>query len=251
MNWWITTLLTGLSVFVATNIDDIVILTLFFSQPNQYLRRHIILGQCLGFTALIGASLVGYFGGLFVPKAWIGLLGFVPIAIGITYLIKRQDEEPSDVQAISGSNVSHTNLLSPQTYVVAATTIANGGDNIGIYVPLFASSDAVSLGVILVVFYVLLGVWCLIAERLTRQPTVAHVLRRYGKAIVPFVLISLGVYILIESGTYRLMPFFPVASYSLADNHMMNLYRQVAAYLEPVGSQHNYPRTDQANCYTQ
>ena len=84
MNWLITALLTGISVFVATNIDDIVILTLFFSQPNQYLRRHIILGQYLGFTALIGASLVGYFGGLFVPKAWIGLLGFVPIAIGIT-----------------------------------------------------------------------------------------------------------------------------------------------------------------------
>jgi len=41
---------------------------------------------------------------------------------------------------------------------VIAVTIANGGDNIGIYVPLFASSDAASLGVILVVFYLLLAV---------------------------------------------------------------------------------------------
>jgi len=48
----------------------------------------------------------------------------------------------------------------------------------------------------------------LIGERLTRQPNVARVLRRYGKAIVPYVLIGLGVYILIESETYRLLPWF-------------------------------------------
>ncbi len=37
-------------------------------------------------------------------------------------------------------------VLNPQTYKVAAVTVANGGDNIGIYVPLFASSDLTSLG---------------------------------------------------------------------------------------------------------
>lgn len=39
--------------------------------------------------------------------------------------------------------------------------------------------------------------------------------------------------------------------YSLADAHVMNLYREVASHLEPVGSQHNNHRTNQANCYTQ
>lgn len=210
MNWLTTALVTGVTVFAVTNIDDIVILTIFFSQINQtFNRRHIVLGQYLGFTVLIGASLVGYFGGLLIPKAWIGLLGFMPIAIGISYLIKRQDEHSSEVQAI-GANLtaSRPKLLSPQTYAVVAVTIANGGDNIGIYVPLFASSDVASLGVILIVFYLLLGVWCLIGERLSRQPTVAHALRQYGKAVVPFVLIGLGVYILIENGTHRLLPLF-------------------------------------------
>lgn len=32
-------------------------------------------------------------------------------------------------------------VLNPQTYGVAAVTVANGDDNIGIYVPLFASSN--------------------------------------------------------------------------------------------------------------
>jgi cadmium resistance transport/sequestration family protein len=216
MNWFFTVLATGITVFAVTNIDDIVILMLFFSQVNDTFRpRHIITGQYLGFTALIIASLPGLFGGLIVPRAWIGLLGLVPIAIGVKQLLNRE-KDVFEVQAVSGvsnrylSNrsiaFSLASLLSPQTYNVAAVTVANGGDNIGIYLPLFASSNLVSLGLILVTFYLLIGVWCIIAYLLTRQPTVAKLLTRYGNAFAPFILIGLGVFILIESGTYRLIP---------------------------------------------
>jgi cadmium resistance transport/sequestration family protein len=218
MSWFAGAIIAGITSFAATNIDDIVILMLFFAQVNStFRRRHIVVGQYLGFTVLILASLPGFFGGLIVPKAWIGILGLVPIAIGVSRLVNR-DKDEQDVQAVSGEfNPSRADtsvlsilgsLLNPQTFNVAAVTFANGGDNIGIYVPLFASSDLASLGVILTVFFLLIGVWCYIAYRLTRQPTVAHVLTRYGKAIVPFVLIGLGVFILIESGTYQLLPSF-------------------------------------------
>ena len=82
---------------------------------------------------------------------------------------------------------------------------ANGGDNIGIYTPLFASSSLARLLVMLGVFYMLLGVWCYIGHVITRHPLVAHVLARYSHIIVPFVLIGLGIYILIESGTLKLL----------------------------------------------
>ena len=224
MSWFAGAIIAGITSFAATNIDDIVILMLFFAQVNStFRRRHIVIGQYLGFTVLIFTSLPGFFGGLIVPKAWIGILGLVPIAIGVSRLVNRdkdeQDEQDEqDVQAVSGEfNRSRADtsvlsilgsLLNPQTFNVAAVTFANGGDNIGIYVPLFASCDLASLGVILTVFFLLIGVWCYIAYRLTRQPAVAQVLTRYGKAIVPFVLIALGVFILIESGTYRLLPLF-------------------------------------------
>jgi cadmium resistance transport/sequestration family protein len=218
MSWFFTALATGITSFAATNIDDIVILMLFFSQVSDTFRpRHIITGQYLGFTVLIIASLPGLFGGLIVPKAIIGLLGLLPIAIGIKHLLNRE-EEASTVQSVSSessrslSNSSKAALLvsflNPQIYKVAAVTVANGGDNIGIYVPLFASNNLVSLGVILSVFYLLIGVWCLIAYLLSRQPTMAKLLTRYGSALAPFVLIGLGVFILIESGTYRLLPPF-------------------------------------------
>ncbi len=216
MSWFAAAILAGVTSFAATNIDDIVILMLFFAQVNATFRpRHIVVGQYLGFTALILASLPGFFGGLIVPKAWIGLLGLVPIAIGISHLVKRENDD-NEVQAVSGefnresnSPVSKlANLFNPQTLNVAAVTVANGGDNIGIYLPLFASSDLRSLVVILAVFSVMVGVWSYVAYRLTRHKVIANILTRYTKAVVPFILIGLGIFILIDSGTYRLLPLY-------------------------------------------
>ncbi|MBC7822375.1 MAG: cadmium resistance transporter [Candidatus Parcubacteria bacterium] len=212
MSELISAIFAGVTAFIATNLDDLVILMLFFAQINAVFRpKHIVVGQYLGFGALILASLPGFFGGLIVPKPWIGLLGLVPIAIGLYQLIHPEDE--NEVQTVANDFqstiklpiLSALGLLAPQSYQVAAVTIANGGDNIGIYVPLFAASSAASLGVILGVFFVLVGVWCYVAYQLARHPIVARVLTRYGAAIVPFVLIGVGIFILIDSETYRLL----------------------------------------------
>jgi cadmium resistance transport/sequestration family protein len=216
MNGAIGAVFVGVTSFVATNIDDIVVLMVFFSQLNaRFRRRHVVVGQYLGFLALLLASLPGYLGGLVISKPWLGLLGFLPMAIGVSQLLQGPEDEPS-IQDVSHdmSNLGTASvwsklktLLSPQTYAVAAVTISNGGDNIGIYVPLFASSSFPQLAIILGVFFLLVGVWCFVADRLARQKAIARGLIQYGDRIVPFVFIVLGIYILVESETYQLLPF--------------------------------------------
>ncbi|MHC5675886.1 cadmium resistance transporter [Nostoc sp.] len=212
-----TTFSEGIIAFIATNIDDIIILLILFSQVNVNFRpRHILLGQYLGFVAIIIASLPGFFGGLVIQREWIGLLGLLPIAIGLQQLVSRK-EETITVQTVSNDFNQSTptnpvlsfilSVLHPQTYKVAAITIANGGDNISIYIPLFAGHDLASLGVILSIFFVMVGVWCAIAYFLSRQPTIAYILSRYGQAVVPFVLIGLGLFIMYERGTFTLLPW--------------------------------------------
>jgi cadmium resistance protein CadD (predicted permease) len=73
-------------------------------------------------------------------------------------------------------------------------------------VPLFASSSLLQLAVILGVFFMLIAVWCAAAYLLARQPAIAQILSRYAHRLVPFLLIGLGLYILIENGSYRLFP---------------------------------------------
>jgi cadmium resistance protein CadD (predicted permease) len=219
MTWLISTLFIGISAAFATTFDDNLYLTAFFGKVNRTFRpKHIVLGEFLGFTALVFASLPGFFGGLIVPDAWIGLLGFLPISIGISNLMSREEE--GSVQTVSVLNSSdvpqHHNqslwatIRDRQTYRVSAVTIANGANNIGIYVPLFASSNLHSLGVIVCVCYLTIGLWCFLSYHMTRNPLMTPLLARYGRRIFPFVLIYLGLSILIKSGTYQLLPGFGV-----------------------------------------
>jgi cadmium resistance transport/sequestration family protein len=213
MNNLINTVMVGVTTFVATNIDDIVILMLFFSQVSDRFRpRHIVIGQYLGFAVLIAASLPGFLGGMLLPKAWIGLLGLIPIIIGLRQFWQPQEQEQVQTVSLSSSTgksrFALPNLFEPQIYHVAAVTIANGGDNISIYVPLFANSSLFSLITILIVFLGLVGIWCYLAYWLSRHRAIAPILTRYGHRTIPFVLIGLGIYILVESKAYRLLPAF-------------------------------------------
>lgn len=218
MSWLAGTLATGIAAAVATTFDDNIYLTLFFGKVNRSFRpRHVVIGEYLGFTTLVGISLVGFLGGLVIPPIWIGLLGFLPVAIGISYLLSR--EEQGTIQTVSDSlktkaptsryrqqNPSLMAILRDrQTYRVSAVTIANGGNNVGIYVPLFASSTLPSLGVIVCICYVTVGLWCFLSYNLTRQPGIAFVMARYARKVFPFVLIWIGVSIVFENQSYQLL----------------------------------------------
>ena len=124
MTWLISTLFIGISAAFATTFDDNLYLTAFFGKVNRTFRpKHIVIGEFLGFTALVFASLPGFFGGLIVPDAWIGLLGFLPIAIGISNLMSREEE--GSVQTVSVLNSDdepqHRNQ-SGQLYAIAKLT---------------------------------------------------------------------------------------------------------------------------------
>lgn len=208
MNELLTAITTGAIAFIATNIDDIVILLLFFSQINANFRpRHIVAGQFLGFTVLLILSLPGLFGGLVLSKNWIGLLGLLPMSIGISSLVNREEDSSKEFVAATEETEASTitSFFSPQAYSVAAVTIANGSDNISVYVPLFASSNLESFLVIIGLFFLLLGVWCYAAYKLTNNRVIADVLTRYVNNIVPFVLIGLGTFIVLKSEALSLI----------------------------------------------
>jgi cadmium resistance transport/sequestration family protein len=191
----IATIVTATITFAATNIDDIFVLALFFSQTSRGLRAvHIVAGQYLGFSALVVISLLGFFGGQALPRPWVGLLGIVPILVGVRRWIRRHDP-PVHTKASGTASVT----------TVAVVTFANGGDNIGVYTPLFASSDAARLIVTLITFYILLALWCFVGYVVPRHPAVARMLSHYGHIVVPFVLLALGFYIMSESGTFKLL----------------------------------------------
>lgn len=215
MEWLFGTIATGIAVAVATTSDDNLYLTSFFGKVSRTFRpRHVVVGELLGLTVLVGISMIGFFVGLAIPDMWIGVLGILPIMIGINQLMSKEEdtdvaEEIDKVQTEVGRPRIKQSLWStlrdPKTHKVSAVTISNGGNNLGVYIPLFASSSLPSLGVILSMCYVTVSFWCFCCYNLTRFPGISVIVARYGRKICPFVLIWLGLSIIYKAQSYRLI----------------------------------------------
>ncbi|MBT1697602.1 cadmium resistance transporter [Fulvivirgaceae bacterium PWU4] len=203
------TVLTAFIAFVSTNIDDIFILmTLFTQVPHSLERRSIVAGQYMGIIALILLSIAGALIGIVVPLPYIGLLGLFPIYLGVAKIVshvknKADDDEGNALTIKKRKGGLLSNMIGQEAFGIAAITIANGGDNIGIYVPLFAKASLPELGITTLIFLALVYVWLAIAAYATSHPVVTDRLKKYNHILFPAVLIGLGVYIIIDSGTYR------------------------------------------------
>jgi cadmium resistance protein CadD (predicted permease) len=176
------TLLTGLAVFAATNVDGLFLTAALLSSPATRLRD-VVAGTYAGIGVLYGLSALGSLVSLIVPAGYIALLGLVPIALGLKQLLGKGIAE----QAMPAKH---------GVVAVAAINIAAGGDNIGVYTPLFAASSGPAIALYAALFAVLTAVLCWAAHRLVTHPALGAPVRRYGPRLVPWVLIALGVWIL-------------------------------------------------------
>ena len=75
-------LLEAVGLFAVTNIDDIVILALFFAQAQTSRSRlRIVVGQYGGFGAILAAAVIGVLGASLLPTSVIPYFGLLPIII--------------------------------------------------------------------------------------------------------------------------------------------------------------------------
>lgn len=156
----------AVGMFVVTNVDDLVLLALFFARARSVWR--VVVGQYLGFAGILVVAVVGALGASLLPAGVRPWLGLVPLALGLkaAWALWRGDDDGGEP------------VVAPGVVAVAGVTLANGGDNIGVYVPVFAVAG--SLWVYVVVFLVLVGVWCLAGWFLASRQVVARALARWG-----------------------------------------------------------------------
>ena len=179
--------------FVVTNVDDVVLLAVFFGRATtrgDVVR--VVVGQYLGFAAILAVSVAGALGVGLLPERVLPYLGLLPLSLGL-YLgwqLWRErgdvDDEPAD--------------LAPAVWAVAAVTFANGGDNLGVYVPVFAAVGTSGLVVYVLVFLALVAVSCVLGRYVATRAVIARALARWGHLVLPVVLIAIGVLILLEGG---------------------------------------------------
>jgi cadmium resistance protein CadD (predicted permease) len=187
--------LIAVVLFVATNIDDFVMLTtlsITSRTAGQPRRWHIWAGQYAGFAVLVAASLAAAVGLALVPLHWLWPLGLLPLGLGLARLVTAirahrsgQRASPAVVTGLAG---------------VIGITIANGGDNLSAYIPVFRASSAGAIAVIVAVFTALIGVYCLASTRIAGHRAVIQAVQRWGQWAIPVVFIAIGFYIFYKTG---------------------------------------------------
>lgn len=192
----LATIGSAIGLFAATNIDDIVVLMVLFLASRRGKPRgwEIVAGQYLGFITLVVISVVAALGLVIVPDAWIGLLGLIPLTIGIWTLVRSLRRNHAD------DDGEQAKITAVGMWGVAGITIANGADNVSLYTPIFRTSAPADVAVMIGVFLILVAVWCAAGRLIGTREAVTDALERVEHWLVPAVFIGLGLFIVMESG---------------------------------------------------
>ena len=187
-------LLVG-SGFVATNLDNLVILVgLLGARASQ--GAPILVGYGVAALSVLMLALLGGLLGSLVDPALIGYLGILPLSMGLyqLYRVTLGRAAPESVDEDVDPGVSGG--LSAFTLMAS-----NSGDSVALFVPLFAESGRDALIVEVVTYLAMILLWAGAARFLAGRRLVAMTLNRYGAYLVPVIMISVGIYILLDTAT--------------------------------------------------
>ena len=184
------TILSAIAAFCATNLDDLLLLALLSASADTAVRRRAICaGQLLGIGALTLFSMMAAGAVRHFWLSYVHWLGVLPILLGLLALFRLRKREDGTVPApVSG------------VWGAALVTVANGGDNLGVYIPLFAGQTLFRQALSLLVFLGMTLLWCALAQLPRRMGRAGALFHRIGRAAMPVVLILLGFAILLGGG---------------------------------------------------
>lgn len=279
---------TAAFTFTVTNIDIFCLLIVFFAKVKvdpDCTNLNVWIAQAIGFSIIIGISLLGALLGASVDLRYVSLLGFIPILMGLKSMrsdwnwrrlwrfltcskkvsksihiennagevemteirpIESKITDPDmssdrsvrslssmesgesgessessesggsgDTDCAPGDNADSTELDNPwiaflnryvsmQLIEMVSITIANGGDNVAIYLPIFAVCTPRELLFTVITYYVLLACFLVTSYFLLGNKLVIDCLHKYGHYLVPVSLVAMGVYILTDSILFEL-----------------------------------------------
>ena len=199
------------AAFVGTNVDNCVVaMAMVAGAPLQRAHR-IAAGQVVGFVVVVAVSAAGAAVLYEFSPAAVGLLGLVPLAIGVSGLLglARRRGEAATAPGVAPTGRSRRWRRRPEDRAVgqsltaaALVTIAAGGDNLAVYLPLLRVGGATNLAAIAAVFVVgeVLVTWLVLAGG--RHPKARQMMLRMGHVAVPALLCCVGVLVMVQAGTF-------------------------------------------------
>jgi len=196
MNSLIAIVPIAAGAYIATNLDNFILLV---SLLARY-RNHTSIVVAGYFICILILGLVGFWIGKVadvVPVEYLGLLGFVPISLGVYELVQLRRRKATVTVAKEKS------VDGAQKVFMATLTsqLGNGADTIVIFGVLFTESTRSADTLIILTLAAMATIFVLVGIYAVRHPALSEWIDRYAYRVMPFVLIIVGVYILANTAT--------------------------------------------------
>ena len=177
--------------FVGTNLDNLLLLTAMYSRYERH--PGVVTAGYFAGMMLIGviALAIGEVGE-FIPLTYLGLLGVVPMLMGVLALLNLfRDKEVGEPDGIVTAGNRLTVFLA-----LISTQLSNGADTIITFSALLADSTDTADYLVAPTFLIMIGVFNGVALYTLKHRRLGLFVGRYGPYVIPFILILVGFYIL-------------------------------------------------------
>ncbi|PWG00409.1 cadmium resistance transporter [Levilactobacillus bambusae] len=195
----LTNLIPATFAFLATDMDDLFLLVTFLmvaaNETGVKQQRDLIkvfAGQILAFAVILLVSDLGSLGIRLLPTRFIAGLGAIPLFMGCQIFWSEHRAKREHQKQVINQHVVSVGF-------VFITILADGGDNLGVYIPYFSLLNNTRLIETNLYLLLLICIWCGIGLALTHVKSFETFFHRHGENLTGVILIVLGL-ILIYKG---------------------------------------------------
>jgi cadmium resistance protein CadD (predicted permease) len=183
----LSVVIVAILAFVGTMFDNFFAFAAQLLVTEERRVRRVSYAQALGVATLL--VLAGGIGSLLepIPLPWVGVLCVAPWALA-WYAWRKRDRPPGEV-------------FRRGALTTFAMTLALGGDNLAVWIPLLRADGVAHAFVTVIIFAVMELLFIVTAQRITRHPGLVAWGTKHAPAFLPWLYFGLGVLILIECGS--------------------------------------------------
>jgi len=183
----------GLAAFASTNTDNLLLIAVLLGRKAQR-PSAVLIGYVIAVATIAAAGLAAARLADAVPSGALGYLGGIPLAMGLVRLCR-------NLRGGASADDGGARPTGVGAFAVAAVMLSNGSDTLAVLLPLFAETPEPLTYVLAATVVVAACIWFALARWIAGHAWVAARIERVERWFVPLLLIGLGLYILMDTGT--------------------------------------------------
>ena len=196
MNSMIAIIPVAAGAYVATNMDNFILLIALLARYRKH-TASVVAGFVVCTLILVMVGLLIGKAANIVPVEYLGLLGFVPISIGVFELIQlrrsKSEAAETEVESVDGGQKVFMTTLSSQ--------LGNGVDTVVVFGVLFIDSVAAADILAIITFAAMAFIFVCVGIHAVRHPALREWIDRHAHRVMPFILIFVGAYVVANTAT--------------------------------------------------